>query len=137
MTKLLTIFTGILTWVALVSCEPDRGDKLDGKWLLEEITSAEGAVQAVDTVWYNFQNTLFMYQLYDPATEKYHHIYGFKSWENDNRILLEMKPNPVSLESFLPLTDWENANRSFEVKNSSKGKLTLESEGKTYSFRKF
>lgn len=135
--SLYMAFIGILACILCTACEPDRGDRLDGKWLLEEITFADGSVHPVDTVWYNFQNTLFMYQLYQPVGDHDLHIYGFKSWETDDRILLEMKPSPVSVESFLPLTDWEEPTRSFDIKSYSRQRLILTSEGKEYSFRKF
>lgn len=127
----------ILVVLLLVSCEPDRGDKLDGKWLLEKVVQPDGTANVVDTVWYNFQNTLFMYQLYAPANNTYHHIYGFKTWESDDHILLELKPDPVSVESFLPFTDWESGTRSFSVDKCSGSELVLNAEGQTYHFRKF
>lgn len=143
MTKSLSTFYALLftlvalLGVTLVSCEPDRGDKLDGKWLLEKKMGADGTVHAVDTVWYNFQNTLFMYQIYQSSDDTYHHIYGFKTWENDESILLELKPDPVSVESFLPFTDWATDTRSFSVDQCSGGKLILSSEGISYHFRRF
>jgi hypothetical protein len=134
----LPIATGILAAVLLLlSCEPDRGDKLDGKWLLKEVVQPDGTANAVDTVWYNFQNTLFMYQLYEPANDKYRHIFGFKAWESDGRILLELKPDPVSVGSFLPFTDWKSDTRSFSIEKCSGSELVLSSEGQIYHFRKF
>ena len=49
--------------VALVSCNKVE-HKLEGKWQLKTV-EANGVVQTVDTVWYNFQTSLFEYQLYD------------------------------------------------------------------------
>ncbi len=123
--------------LVLGSCEPDRGDKLDGKWLLKEVVQADGVVNAVDTVWYNFQNTLFMYQLYEPANDGFRYIYGFKTWESDDRILLKLNPDPVSVASFLPFTDWESDTRSFSIEKCSGNELVLSDEGATYHFRKF
>jgi hypothetical protein len=134
---LLSLAGIIICIPALVSCEPDRGDKLDGKWQLEKVEQSNGTVNPVDTVWYNFQNTLFMYQLYEPAGDLYRHIYGFKTWESKDRILLKVNPDPVSVESFLPFTDWKSDTRSFSINKCSKGELVLNSEGVTYHFRKF
>ena len=55
--------------VALVSCNKVE-HKLEGKWQLKTV-EANGVVQTVDTVWYNFQTSLFEYQLYDPAKDVY------------------------------------------------------------------
>lgn len=132
--QLLAIISLLLV---ITSCEPDRGDKFDGKWQLKKVVQADGTVNAVDTVWYNFQNTLFMYQLYEPANDNYRHIYGFKDREGDDLLLLKMNPDPVSVESFLPFTDWETDTRSFSVTKCSGGELILNSEGAAYHFRKF
>ena len=43
--------------VALVSCNKVE-HKLEGKWQLKTV-EANGVVQTVDTVWYNFQTSLF------------------------------------------------------------------------------
>ena len=43
--------------VALVSCIKVE-HKLEGKWQLKTV-EANGVVQTVDTVWYNFQPSLF------------------------------------------------------------------------------
>lgn len=133
--QLLTIISVIA--VMMMGCEPDRGDKLDGKWLLKEVVHTDGTVNAVDTVWYNFQNTLFMYQLYETENNSYRHIYALKTWEDDDHILLELQSDPVSVESFLPYTDWESDTRTFKVEDCSRSRLELSSEGKKYRFHKF
>lgn len=134
----LLFLVGIVgAMLVMLSCEPDRGDQLDGKWLLKKVVQPDGTTNAVDTVWYNFQNTLFMYQIYEPVDDRYRHIYGFKTWENEDRILLELKPDPVSVESFLPFTDWESDSRSFSIKKYSGSELVLSGEGVTYHFQKF
>lgn len=144
MTKLLTInyrlsvALGIIfIMLSVASCEPDRGDKLDGKWQLKEVTLADGTVNAVDTVWYNFQNTLFMYQLYEKESDTYPYIYALKTWEDKDHIMLEMQSAFVTVESFLPYTDWETGTRTFRVDECSGSKLVLSSDGKKYRFRKF
>jgi len=136
-THLSSLISIVATILILVSCEPDRGDKFDGKWQLKEVVQVDGTVHAVDTVWYNFQNTLFMYQLYEPANDNYRHIYGFKTWEGDEHLILKMNPDPVSVESFLPHTDWESDTRSFIIEKRSGSELVLSFEGVVYYFRKF
>ena len=65
--------------VALVSCNKVE-HKLEGKWQLKTV-EANGVVQTVDTVWYNFQTSLFEYQLYDPAKDVYRTNFGYKTLE--------------------------------------------------------
>ena len=67
--------------VALVSCNKVE-HKLEGKWQLKTV-EANGVVQTVDTVWYNFQTSLFEYQLYDPAKDVYRTNFGYKTLEGD------------------------------------------------------
>lgn len=133
-------WTGILLLVALLfSCEPDQKDDLEGKWQLLEVTARDGTVTRVDTVWYNIQNTLFMYQYYDAADEvkPYRYIYGYKSWRSEKEMAIELENYPLAITEFLPKTDWSSGNRLFEVIAVSGNKLILESEEKRYLFRKF
>ena len=74
--------------VALVSCNKVE-HKLEGKWQLKTV-EANGVVQTVDTVWYNFQTSLFEYQLYDPAKDVYRTNFGYKTLEGDTRLDLEL-----------------------------------------------
>ena len=77
--------------VALVSCNKVE-HKLEGKWQLKTV-EANGVVQTVDTVWYNFQTSLFEYQLYDPAKDVYRTNFGYKTLEGDTRLDLELVNN--------------------------------------------
>ncbi|MDL2256361.1 lipocalin-like domain-containing protein [Parabacteroides sp. OttesenSCG-928-K15] len=119
------------------SCKTDKDTELDGKWILREVVDADGTRQKVDTVWYNFQNTLFMYQLYNAADDKYPYIHGLKTKEGDNRFHIKLENSPVSVGSFLPLTDWEDRERTFTIEKHSHNKLILNSEGKDYFFDKY
>lgn len=121
---------------ALMACEKEGEDELEGKWQL--LTVEEGsAVQTVDTVWYNFQTSLFMYQFYTPSTDTYQQNYGYKTWTGSNEIELELISYGGSLSEFLLNTDWSSATRTFTVDKCSGSTLILSSEGKTYSFKKF
>ena len=122
-----------------VSCEKDDKDDLEGKWQLREVIDAEGVVQKVDTVWYNFQNTLFMYQLYDATEETpvYRQCYGFKTKKDENKVLLELTSYTVTVDEFLPYTDWSTGSRTFTIEKVSGKQLILSSEGKQYKFHSF
>lgn len=121
----------------LVACQKDTEEKVHGKWLLEKTVSPDGEVTPVDTVWYNFQTTLFMYQIYEPARGGYRNSYGLATFEGDDRITIELQNNPQMVEDFLPLTDWTSGRRTFTVVRLKGNDLTLEGDGKEYIFRKF
>ncbi len=119
----------------LISCEKAEHG-LEGKWQLKTI-EADGVVQTVDTVWYNFQNVLFQYQYYVPATDTYHAHPGYKTLEGDSRLELELaNENGYDARTFLPHTDWSSPKRTFTIESSSGDRLILNSEGKTYTFHK-
>lgn len=128
----IAVFISLL-WI---SCDrdPSYKDKFDGKWQLLEVVDANGISEKVDTVWYNFQNTLFMYQFCRvyPDSIVYEHSYGYKFMEGNNVLLLEL-----TNEDFLPFTDWTEQQRYFVVEKYSRSNLILTSEEKRYHFRKF
>jgi len=129
----------------IAACSKDDDDKLKGKWQLRQVTDiSNGVVEQVDTVWYNFMNSLFMYQVYDAADvdSTYSHAYGFKTWDEGSRLLLKLSEysrdgehRPIS--EFLPYTDWSSSERSFMLIKVDKSELILDSEGKEYKFRKY
>lgn len=118
----------------LTACNPMTTD-IEGKWQLKQIESEAGTVP-VDTVWYNFETTLFDYQLYRPSTSTYSYCYGFSTYEGKH-LHLKLLSNPAPVAQFLPLTDWEAAERDFEVVERTSKRLVLSSEGKLYHFKKF
>lgn len=129
--------------VALVSCNKVE-HKLEGKWQLKTV-EANGVVQTVDTVWYNFQTSLFEYQLYDASTGIHYYNYGYKTMDGDTKVDLELVnywdektlPELMPLKDFLLLTDWDSSKQAFTIERSSAGDLVLSREGKTYTFKKF
>ena len=48
--------------ILLASCSKDTGSKLFGKWQLQKVETS-GDVQNVDTVYFNFVHSKFMYQV--------------------------------------------------------------------------
>ena len=108
---------------------------LEGKWQLNQIES-EGNVATVDTVWYNFQTTLFQYQIYDRTTDQYLAVHGYHTYEN-GILSLDLFQSTEDERNFLKRTDWDSAQRSFSVEEISREKLILSDDGKRYIFRKF
>lgn len=118
------------------SCSSDIGDRLEGKWQIQEI-EADGRVQKVDTIYYNFQTSLFMYQIYRPSSDSYGHCYGFKMMETKNQVLLELTDYGTIAKQFLAQTDWESTSRRFVVEEVTGKRLVLTDGGKRYTFRRF
>ncbi|RHJ87924.1 lipocalin-like domain-containing protein [Parabacteroides sp. AM08-6] len=130
--NLIIIVFGVFV---LVSCSKDEQDKLFGKWQMQQVEE-NGVVQSVDTVYFNFEHSLFMYQIYMPSTSEYQFRYGYNTIAGDS-ILLEIVSNPAPVRDFLPLTDWTSDKRTYAIDKISGKQLILSSEGKKYTFRKF
>lgn len=122
--------------IILAACSNDTERKLDGKWQLQQM-EANGEVIKADTVYYNFQNLLFMYQVYLPATETFVIQYGNNSVEDDDKLILQLADDPGPISNFLRYTDWQSGTRTFTIEKLSGKQLILNSEGKRYIFRKF
>ncbi len=126
----------LLLLLLFTACSKDTDDKLEGKWQLRQVT-VEGTIIPVDTVWYNFQNNLFSYQLYNTSTKAYRQQYGFKTITG-KQLLLELDHYPIPNTEFLPLTDWDDVKRTFSITKLDASDLILTDDaGKTYTFHKF
>lgn len=129
----------ILAAVAILlvaSCHNDTVHKLEGKWQLQQV-EANGDLIEADTVFYNFQNTLFMYQVYIPADDRYVLQQGFNTIKDEDQLILEFANDPRPANEFLQYTDWTSVTRTFTIEKVSGKQLILNSEGKRYIFRKF
>lgn len=121
--------------ILMAACNNDTEHKLEGKWQLQQV-EANGEVIQADTVFYNFQNILFMYQIYQPDSNSVLYRYGYNTVD-ENKLTLELEHNPNTLDKFLPYTDWSSKTRVFTIEKLSGKQLILDSEGKRYIFRKF
>lgn len=128
---LLLSLLAIFLWSACDS----HTTEFEGKWQLAEIEYA-GNVTPVDTVWYNFQTSLFQYQIYDRTTDQYLAVHGYHAYEN-GILSLDLFQSTEDERNFLERTDWDSAQRSFSVEEISREKLILSDDGKRYIFRKF
>ena len=128
---LLISLLAIFLWSACDS----HTTEFEGKWQLAEIEYA-GNVTPVDTVWYNFQTSLFQYQIYDRTTDQYLAVHGYHTYGN-GILSLDLFQSTEDERNFLERTDWDSAQRSFSVEEISREKLILSDDGKRYIFRKF
>jgi hypothetical protein len=78
-----------------------------------------------------------MYQIYQPESNSFSHCYGFKTVNGEKKLLLELTPYNVTMDKFLPKTDWKSSERLFTVDQVDGKSLTLSSDNKQYVFRKF
>ena len=122
--------------ILFVSCSKDTESKLFGKWQLQKVETS-GDVQNVDTVYFNFEHSLFMYQVYVAKTNSFRHQYGYNALEGEKTLLLELENDPGPVSKFLPYTDWNSAKQTYTIDKLNTKQLILSCEGKTYTFRKF
>lgn len=131
--KALFFYSGLLS---LIACGDSLEHHLEGKWQLKTVEQ-NGKIEIVDTVWYNFQNSLFEYQVYVPAIDSVRNMYGYKTLADDQHLELELVSYFTTIKDFLPLTDWSSPKRTFQIEDSTGSRLILSSEGKTYTFKKY
>lgn len=122
--------------LSLIACGDSLERHLEGKWQLKTVEQ-NGQVETVDTVWYNFQNSLFEYQVYVPAIDSVRNMYGYKTLADDQHLELELVSHFITIKDFLPLTDWSSYKRTFQIEESTGSRLILSCEGKTYTFKKY
>jgi hypothetical protein len=132
--KFLPLLVLLLLWQA--ACSDGINDKLEGKWQLQQVETG-GRKEKADTLFFNFQTSLFMYQIYHPGADTFSHCYGFKVMETTNQVKLELTGYSISLNKFLPQTDWTSPQRRYIIEQITDNRLVLNSEDKRYTFRKF
>lgn len=126
----------ILICLSCMACRDEVSDRLKGKWQLQTVEENGMTVQ-VDTVWYNFQSeSLFMYQIYRPASRDYLYTYGYKVQPEERTLKLELINYAILAKDFLPHTDWKKKTRTFTIDKIDGHRMILNSEHKTYIFRK-
>ena len=139
MSMIKKVLAAVCLLSAMTACSKDEEDKLMGKWQLKEVVTAEGDIQKVDTVWYNFQTSIFMYQIYDSSREdyKYRKCYGYNKVEEEKQLWIQLISDPHPVEEFLKYTDWSSAQRTFVIEKLTGKELVLSDNHTQYVFRKF
>ena len=135
-TRIKTALVALALGLACGGCDNFLEQKLEGKWQLMEVRRPEGLAERVDTVWYNFQTSLFEYQLYVPALDSMRNLYGYKTLLGADSLELELISYFNTTQNFLPLTDWSAPKRLFRIVEQRGDRLVLESDGKEYHFKK-
>ncbi|MDR3217688.1 MAG: lipocalin-like domain-containing protein [Dysgonamonadaceae bacterium] len=128
-------FLVVCSLFLLVSCdklfldvEGSEAD-LQGKWQMD----------GVDTVYYNFQKSLFQYQIYRQK-DKMTSIYGYYFLHGDT--VIDLKLFKKDIPSSLTVSGWDDADddmksKSFRISKLTNKKLILSADDEMISFRKF
>lgn len=132
MIKQLT--AGLALLCSVVACSDDD-HKLEGKWQMRQI-EADGQVMPIDTIYYNFQNSLFMYQIANGVAGGYS-AYGYKTLEGDDKLVLEIDEKVADLNTFYSKSHWTENPRIFSILKLSRNEMILQYDGMKYTFRKF
>lgn len=122
----------VICVLLMAACSKDTGSKLYGKWQLQQ-TEIDGVVEKADTVYFNFEHSLFRYQIYVESSDSFIYRDGYNTVEGDS-VQLELVG---SMSSFLPYTDWSSSKRTFKIDELTSKRLVLSSDGKSYTFRYF
>ncbi|MDR1563000.1 MAG: hypothetical protein LBS54_08000 [Dysgonamonadaceae bacterium] len=110
--------------------------KLQGKWRME----------FADTVFFNFQNKLFQYQIYNPLESRFDYTFGYYGLSGDTTINIEILLNgayiPFGELRWDTVPDLNDSNvrkivKPFLIKELTDGSLILSSEGNNFSFWRF
>lgn len=118
----------------LLGCS-DEDHKLEGKWQMQRM-EVNGEVLPVDTVYYNFQNSLFMYQIANSINSNMQ-AYGYKQTDDGDKLALEIDVNQIDMAYFYEKSGWTEPLRVFTIDKLSGSKLILSDNGRKYYFRKF
>jgi hypothetical protein len=111
--------------------------ELQGKWRME----------SVDTIFFNFQNKLFQYQIYNHQDDRFDYTFGYYQLLDDTAINIEIQLNN---NIYIPFDElkWDTVPdlketyknkifKQFEIKTITNKKLILSTEGHELSFHKF
>ena len=139
-----TLFFMICSLVFIVSCDKlfvhvsGKEAELQGKWQMDN----------ADTVFFNFQNSLFLYQIY-LKTDYMTDVYGYYSLYTDSldaKLCLDIKLLRQYASLSLDHLGWDTLRsetgqdtifKAFKVEQLTSKKLILESNNEKISFHKF
>ena len=133
------IFFVTCTVLFLISCDKlfvnisGKEADLQGKWQQDN----------ADTVFYNFQNSLFGYQIYlNKVTIK--HVFGYYNLFGDTAIELRLlrkyadfSLDPLGWDTLYSATGRDTIFKSFKIEELTSKKLVLRSDNGKTSFHKF
>lgn len=142
-----SLFSVLCAIVLLASCDniflkvTDKEADLQGKWRMESTEAIP------DTIFFNFQNKLFQYQIYNHRSERFNSTFGYYQLPEDTLLNIEILLSggiyiPFGELGWDTVPDLQDGNRSkivklFKINKVTNRKLRLSAEGHEYSFNKF
>ena len=130
---ILVLISGAI--LLATSCDDKYRNDWFGKWQLRSIDTGSQSI-TVDSVYFNFQTDLFMYQILLPSADTTYNYYGVNVIEGDSiHLILENKPGVNNL--FWKVSGWKDKEHTYAIKKMESKELILSDENGTYNFRKF
>lgn len=126
-------------WIILMACSftacMNGGGDLAGKWQLRQYQYADGTLEKVDSVFYNFQKGSFsaICLLKDGGVDTFFGDYSLKGAE----ISIILLPESINDRNYNIYFGWPEGKRTFKVEDLSYSSLRLEFEGTKSAFRKY
>jgi hypothetical protein len=106
---------------------------LQGKWQMDN----------ADTVYYNFQNSLFQYQMYQEKDQIFH-VYGYYTLYGDTALDLRLLRDYASFsldylgwDTLRSLTGQDTIFKAFKIEQLTNKKLVLSTNNEKISLHKF
>ena len=134
-----TVFFVICSLVCLVSCDKifvyisGKEADLQGKWQIDN----------ADTIYYNFQNSLFLYQIY-LKEDKISSAQGYYTLYDDTALELRLlrkysssSLNLIGWDTLHSSTDQDTIFKRYTIDKFTKKQLILSSNDEKSSFHKF
>ena len=134
-----TFFFVTCAFLCLIACDKLFVDvsgkevELQGKWQMD----------GADTVYYNFQNSLFLYQNYQKKGEM-SQVYGYYTLYGDTGLDLRLLKEYASLpldhlgwDTLRSVTGQDTIFKAFKIEKFTKKELILSSDKGKMSFHKF
>lgn len=120
--------------LSITSCSDDDEDNLTNKWQLRQYEYADGTVQQVDSVFYNFAKGSFSAICLLPD-KSYQTFFGNYSLQDDKiSIILLPEYEGVLYDKYMGWTDYQ---RTFYVDELTSSTLRLRYEDVISVFRKY
>ena len=117
-----------------VACDTSDNKKIEGKWQLRRLETADTIIQKVDSVFYNFQKGSFSANclLFNGGYESFFGNYILQ----DNKISINLLPEYQGYiyDKYIGWKDWQ---RTFMINDVSSTSLLLQYADTIYVFRRY
>lgn len=131
----ISIFILSVFLLSFYSCSDDENSNLEGRWQLNQMITADGQTQNVDTIFYSFHKNVFQYLKLTSDTETFMGFGNYTVSGGEIKVDLDWDSfRPYECDTCLK---WNSLSRSFLVKKNTSSTLELVSDGETLYFKKY